>query len=240
MKIATRDGRPNLPADLDTTDLAAIWDLILDKETLENLINRTNRNAELNPSLPDENHPYRTKWKPVTLEEMYAYIGVTMMFGLHPEHDIGQYWSTGSVINYPDLRKAIGRRRWEIIDRYFCIAEPRTKKPWPPTTPTKPPSKKRGRKRKRQELEIDIAEDETATLSHDPTIYEKVEWFTDILRAKCKKFWYCGTHLSPDKSIVRFQGRASEKVTILDKADSVSFKIWCLCNHGYILTVGAG
>jgi hypothetical protein len=64
-------------------------------------------------------------WKDTVVEELYAYLGILIYMGLHPENDIDQYWCI-DVDNQPShipVRTSMARDRWKQISRAFHIAE---------------------------------------------------------------------------------------------------------------------
>ena len=67
------------------------------------------------------------------------------------------------------------------------------------------------------------------------TVFDKVDWLSEHLRAKMKLYWEPGTDLSVDETIQQFMGRSEHLVNIPTKPTPEGFKIWALANQGYIL-----
>ena len=117
-------GEGNLPDHVKPDDPYAIFSLFFDDSTLGILAQNTNKYAELNPA---PSTPYARPWRPTTIAELRAYIGVYIWMGVHPESSIESYWSTNSTketIHYA-VTKHISCNRWQQIDRFFHISAPR-------------------------------------------------------------------------------------------------------------------
>ena len=244
-KPTLHEGSPNLPPSIDRGNPIDIFDIFITPEIIEQLIVFTNRNAELNPPVVEGLKGHKQSWRPCVQQELYAYIGVTLCFGLHQEADREAYWNTNERLGplYTRIRGAISRDRFSIIDRFFYLGPPLHRKPHPSTDPpidppTDPPINpsidppKNKNKRKRQP-DIQIHEDGVEFEHRNP--FEKIKWFSDHCRIQSNKYWQCGTHITVDESIVRFLGRASEIVNIPTKPTPEGFKIWILANQGYVV-----
>jgi hypothetical protein len=219
-KEGTRYGIPNLPDGVNADSTIGIFKLFFTSKVVDKLVEHTNLNAELNPRT---NRPF----KPCGKDEMYTYIGITLVMGIHPEPQARQYWNTKHqrFSIYPSIRRAMPRDRWLDIDHFFYIETPCTRPLYPPPRTDCPPSSSLPPKRRTKPAK-------------DPekrTPFDKVEWLTDHLRAKFKEYWEEGTHLAVDECMVRFVGRAYETVTIPNKPTPEGFKIWVLANMGYVL-----
>jgi len=73
---------------------------------------------------------------------------------------------------------------------------------------------------------------------HNPTpqsTFDRIDKFAKYIRLTYRKLYRPGAHLTVDKTIERFMGRAPEIVTIPTKPTPKGFKIWVLANEGYIL-----
>jgi hypothetical protein len=234
-------GRPNVPPHVNRSKPGEVFDLFLAPEIIDKLVEFTNLNAERNPRAEDDLTGHQQRWRPCTREEIYAYIGVTISFGLTPLPMREMYWNSteegGPLL--PVLRRAISRDRFRLIDRFFYLSEPLYRKAYPPKPtspppPSPPPPKTQIKKRKRGERpEIQVHEDGVAYEYRN--LFEKIEWLSDHIREMSKKYWLAGTHLAVDESIARFTGRAKEKVTIPSKPTPEGFKVWILANQGYVL-----
>jgi hypothetical protein len=83
LKPPLRHGKPNLPSGVDRADPLQLFDLFFPEAVIDEIVTYTNRNAEQNPLQEEDFKGHRKMWIPCTREEIYAYIGVTLTFGLH-------------------------------------------------------------------------------------------------------------------------------------------------------------
>jgi len=133
--------------------------------------------------------------------------------GLHPEHDVAEYWNTDPLKGPLHLlvSRNISLVRWQQLDRFFQIAKPKS------------------HQQQTQQAE------QAKQMQQKESLFEKVEPLNEELRVKVKIYWIPTTHLAVDEGIQRFQGRAKETVKIPSKPIPEGFKIWCLANDSYIL-----
>ena len=120
-------GQGNLPEDIKPDDPYAIFSLFFDDFILGILVTNTNKFAELNPA-PET--PHARSWRPTTIAELRAYIGVYIWMGVHHESSLETYWSTNSTeesMHYA-VTKHISCNRWQQIDRFFHISPPKQTK----------------------------------------------------------------------------------------------------------------
>lgn len=64
--------------------------------------------------------------------------------------------------------------------------------------------------------------------------FDKVQPFFDAVLWASKRLWIPGFNLSADEMMVMNYGRSSEKVRIRNKPIGSGFKIWALCDAGYM------
>jgi len=113
----------NLPASVDRHSPIAIFDLFFAPEQMRILVENTNINRPFHQMGPRNRHAL--DWKDTFVEELYAYLGILIYMGLHPENDIDQYWCI-DVNNQPShgpVRTSMARDRWKQISQAFHIAE---------------------------------------------------------------------------------------------------------------------
>lgn len=130
--------------------------------------------------------------------------------GLHPEHEVAEYWNTDPHKGPLHLLVSsnISLVRWQQLDRFFHVAKPKPQ----------------------QQIQ-----QQAEQIQQKESPFEKVEPLNEELRQKVKQYWNPTTHLAVDEGIQRFQGRAKETVKVPLKPIPEGFKIWCLANDGYIL-----
>lgn len=113
----------NLPASVDRHSPIAIFDLFFAPEQMCILVENTNKSGPSHQMGPRNRHAL--DWKDTVVEELYAYLGILIYMGLHPENDIDQYWCT-DVDNQPShgpVRTSMAHDRWKQISCAFHIAE---------------------------------------------------------------------------------------------------------------------
>jgi len=112
-----------LPASVDRHSPIAIFDLFFTPEQMEILVQNTNKHGPFHEMGP--RNARALEWKDTTVTEMYAYLGILVYMGLHPENDIQQYWCV-DVSNQPShrpVRVSMARDRWTQISGAFHIAK---------------------------------------------------------------------------------------------------------------------
>ena len=77
------EGSPNLPPTIDRSKPLDLFDIFVTLEIIEQLVVFTNRNTKLNPLAVEGLKGYKQSWRPCVQQELYAYIGVTLSFGLY-------------------------------------------------------------------------------------------------------------------------------------------------------------
>jgi hypothetical protein len=78
--------RIHLPASIDPHSPIAIFDLFFTPEQMRILVENTNKSGpfyEMGPC-----NAQSLEWKDTFVEELYAYLGILIYIGLHPENDI--------------------------------------------------------------------------------------------------------------------------------------------------------
>ena len=105
----------NLPANVQPSDPWSIFRLFITTEMVAVIVKFTNERVS---QLSRENLKPRVllkSWCPVTVEEIFAYIGIRVYMGLHSEECVTDYWAYG--INKPThpLREVMSRERYEAI-----------------------------------------------------------------------------------------------------------------------------
>ena len=58
-------------------------------------------------------------WKEVTVEEMKQFLALYLLTGIIKKPEVGQYWSTSSVIKTPYFNDIMSRNRFQSILEFF-------------------------------------------------------------------------------------------------------------------------
>jgi hypothetical protein len=78
----------NLPPSIDKADPLAIWSLSFTQESLENIVQNTNKKGA---SLYNNQCKHGWLWKDISISELYAYLAILFYMGLHIENDTRLY-----------------------------------------------------------------------------------------------------------------------------------------------------
>jgi Transposase IS4 len=62
-------------------------------------------------------HARAYNWTPLSLGEMYAYLGIRIYIGLHPENQMPHYWREGPSYPSHPLKDVMSLLRFEAIHR---------------------------------------------------------------------------------------------------------------------------
>jgi len=111
-----------LPASVDRHSPIDIFDLFFALEQMQILVENTNKSGPFHEMGP--RNARALEWKDISVPELYAYLGILIYMGLHPENDIDQYWCSDSE-NQPShgpVRTSMARDRWKQISRAFHIS----------------------------------------------------------------------------------------------------------------------
>jgi Transposase IS4 len=99
-------GQPKLPANINNKDPRQLFQLFWTDEIIDQLVEYTNRNAELHPASEDKE--FARAWRPTSRQELYAYLAVLIHMGLHIERSIKDYW-------YKDFSYGLMHIIWKYI-----------------------------------------------------------------------------------------------------------------------------
>ena len=92
------------------------WFTLLFTSTIcDYLFNKTNEYAQHKLSQHTKTHSQYKKRKPVTTNEMKAFVGVILNMGIIQLQNLQDYWSTNPTSNIPFFRSVFSR------DRFFQI-----------------------------------------------------------------------------------------------------------------------
>jgi hypothetical protein len=106
-----RAGKPqNLPEDLDSVKL---FQLFFPVKEIENIVKQTNLRATyIN---------FKDSWKPLTVTEVYRYLGCLVYIGVQPLRELNDHWQLKSPI-----ASCFNQRRFKQIQCAFTIRDPNT------------------------------------------------------------------------------------------------------------------
>lgn len=116
-----------------TTSPFQFFSLYITKEDIDLLVKTTNeRGALRKEEKAEKGWKSPRSWKDVSVGEIYIYLGILVLIGLHPEPKIEDYWSQKSGMPlYKDISLAMAGWRWEAINTNFHISSSSSKKETP-------------------------------------------------------------------------------------------------------------
>ncbi|XP_022801637.1 piggyBac transposable element-derived protein 4-like [Stylophora pistillata] len=90
--------------------------LMFPEDLIEHIVSETNRFAqECIAAKPDP------KWRESTLEEMKAFLGVHVLFGIKQLPANHFYWSSDPLIIVPSVQKVMSRNHFHKLSHYFHL-----------------------------------------------------------------------------------------------------------------------
>ena len=90
--------------------------LMFPEELIEHIVSETNRYArECIATKPDP------EWKDTSLEEIKAFLGLHVLFGIKQLPSYKLYWSKDPLIGVPAVQKVMSRNRFEKLSQYFHV-----------------------------------------------------------------------------------------------------------------------
>jgi Transposase IS4 len=216
MDINNTKGSAQLPDGIDGSSPEALFSLFFTSPIIDLIAQCTNFNAErarIDPvasrakNIRFPNSLNQKPWKPVTADEILAYLGIEIYMGIYTQPHINDYWNTNDEKKplHPSVRKSMSYDRWKQINRYFHV--------WDPTS----------------SLFERPAGDEKVRP------HEKVGHLGALLKSSFQRYWKPGTHVAVDECIEGFTGRSADTVNIPTKPTPIGFKIWVLADQGYVL-----
>ncbi|KAG5765226.1 hypothetical protein H9Q72_006695, partial [Fusarium xylarioides] len=184
-----------------TSQLAEPVDLFLQflpEKIVEKWVRYTNEAAK---SLAAEDHDFSKSWEPVTLSEVYLFIGIIIYIGLHKEANLKSYWATDEGYKFlPDhpMARLMARKRFFLIFRHLRIYNEDTINP---------------------------------TEAHDPLNFQKVDEWSSFLQEVCLELWKPGLRVAVNECIIGFTGKSKIKITIKNKPTPIGFKAWAIAEE---------
>ena len=118
---------PNLPQGFDTKSTPiGYFHLFFTEELIRNITKDTNNYAEYCiQGKRRDNHDYKDRlWQQdITFEEMRAYLGLLILFGVSPRPQYKDYWSTDIYIGNQGVKEVMSLKRFEKISQYFHVSD---------------------------------------------------------------------------------------------------------------------
>jgi hypothetical protein len=111
----------NLPPGIEPSNAWGIFKLFFPEEQVQILVNHTNEYHDRSyavPTLRSRAHD----WQPVSLREIYAYIGIRIYIGIHPENQLSHYWRQGPAYPSHPVIDVMSLRRFQAIHRGLRLA----------------------------------------------------------------------------------------------------------------------
>ncbi|RFU33083.1 hypothetical protein B7463_g3217, partial [Scytalidium lignicola] len=114
----------NLPPNIKPNDPLGIFTLFFSRPVVKELVENTNKSYQeaLGKGTVKESYP---KWAPLTVEELYLYLGIRVYMSLTVLKQLKYYWNTDPEkhcgLHYA-ITSRMSRRRFEAITRWFRVA----------------------------------------------------------------------------------------------------------------------
>lgn len=115
------------PGDFDCATATALdfLQLFIPDTFLEGVLKNTNcyaRRRRREKGSPEEQY-----WKePLTLEELKAYLGLCVLFGISPMPAYHLYWSKSPYFGNDGVKRVMAKRRYEKINEYLHVSDPQS------------------------------------------------------------------------------------------------------------------
>lgn len=92
------------------------FSLLFPEELFELMVMETNRYARQQiQTKPD------TTWRETTIEEMKAFLGLHVLFGIKQLPSTRLYWSENALLGVPEVKKIMPRNRFDKLTEYFHL-----------------------------------------------------------------------------------------------------------------------
>lgn len=123
MNIPDSPPKISLPATVQPSNAWEIFRLFINTEMVSLIVNHTNERVEQLPREGLKPRALLKSWYPVTVEEIYAYIGIRIYMGLYDSPCVRDYWAEEGP-NRPlhRLKDVMARERYEAIHARMRLA----------------------------------------------------------------------------------------------------------------------
>uniref|UniRef100_W5N8P6 Si:dkey-19f4.2 n=1 Tax=Lepisosteus oculatus TaxID=7918 RepID=W5N8P6_LEPOC len=109
-------------AQLDTSKTYSpldLFQLFFGMAVMRTLCNNTNKNA-----IKRKARGIKSEWQPVSIVDMYNYIGILIYMGLLTSHNVRDYWTPRVPYDVPFCRSIMTRTRFEAISWTLHLSDP--------------------------------------------------------------------------------------------------------------------
>src|SRR5947209_5431623 len=112
----------NLPPHVTPLDAWGIFQLFFPQEQMQIICNNTNKRKELDQNVRKP-QARAHRWSPVTVGELYGYLGIRIYMGIHVEDRFEDYWKPGDIA-WPAhaITEIMSLRRFQALHVAFRIA----------------------------------------------------------------------------------------------------------------------
>ncbi len=100
-------------------DHLACFHLFLPEDYFDSIMEQTNLYASQQRTAKQDIRP----WKPVTMVELMAYVGLNIAMGIVSLPALRDYWTKDPVVGHPWFRSVMSRNRFMQIHRYFHLVD---------------------------------------------------------------------------------------------------------------------
>ncbi|CZR52909.1 uncharacterized protein PAC_02786 [Phialocephala subalpina] len=124
MKLPDFQPKINLPSSISPLNAWEIFRLFIPTEIICQIVNNTNEKVAQEDM--EDLAPYSRlkRWKPVTCEDIYVYIGIRIYMGLNIQSDMREYWATGQNKPHYNLSDVMAKDRFLAIHTRMRVADP--------------------------------------------------------------------------------------------------------------------
>ncbi|XP_061585716.1 piggyBac transposable element-derived protein 4-like [Cololabis saira] len=120
--FSARPGPQSAAAEMTSESPADFFELFLTDELLGHIVEQTNLYArqyfEAHPYTPPP-HSRQNAWKPVSVQEIKSFFGLTFLTGYIKKPNLELYWSVDEVDATPYFSKTMSRNRFQLIWRFL-------------------------------------------------------------------------------------------------------------------------
>ena len=118
---------PELPADFDVTTATPLdyFKLFIPDQVFEMMVENTNKYVDwsVNRKRAVDPNYVEKHWTDTSVEEMKAYFGLNILFGLNHVPSYRQYWSTDPFLGNEGIKRVMPLRRFEKLTEYFHLTD---------------------------------------------------------------------------------------------------------------------
>ncbi|XP_015194796.2 piggyBac transposable element-derived protein 4-like isoform X1 [Lepisosteus oculatus] len=186
-------------AQLDTSKKYSpldLFQLFFSVNVVQSLCTNTNKNAKKRRA-----QGIKYEWNPVSIKDMYQFMGILIFMGLLTSHNMRDYWSRQVPYNVPFCRSIMTRKRFEAISWTLHISDPEE---------DRENDKKKG------------------TPKYDPL--SRLRPLLDSLLLACQSFYQPRQNLAVDERMVASKSRIGFRQYMKRKPTKWGFKLFVLAD----------